>query len=103
MLHSQLAYPILKLCKVAMAHDSISLYLRKAYFCKARCLFNSVYFSSLFELEKMENKSSKWPKRDFEPRLTGLQLQRAYHSVKLPPLKVTLSGFKPTALTASCM
>ena len=67
MLHSQLAYPILKLYKVAMVHDSISLYLRKAYFCKARCLFNSVFFSSLFELEQMENKSSKWPKRDSNP------------------------------------
>ena len=42
-------------------------------------------------------------KAGLEPTLTGLQLQRAYHSVKLPPLKVTLSGFKPTALTASCM
>ena len=52
MLHSQLAYPILKLYKVAMAHDSISLYLRKAYFCKARCLFNSVYFSSLLNSNK---------------------------------------------------
>ena len=36
MLRSQLAYPILKLYKVAMVHDSISLYLRKVYFFKVR-------------------------------------------------------------------
>ena len=99
---SQLAYPFLKLYKVAMVHDSISLCLRKAYLCKVQCLFNSVYFSSVFELGQMENKASKWPKRDSNPGSPDCN-SRAYHSVKLPPFKVTLSGFETTALTASCM
>ena len=80
----------------------LCIYLRKTYLRKVRCLFNSVYFSSFFELEQMENKC-KMAKAGLEPRLTGLQVQGAYHSVKLPPLKVTVSGFEPTALTASCM
>ena len=53
-----------------------------------------------FELGTTENKSSKWPERDFEPGTTGLQVRRADPSATLPPLKET-SWIAPCLLEVS--